>query len=372
MTEVQFNTEVNLLNLINPKPRFVNFYVKGGVGYTFYNATKSDFKTNIVANTAKGGVFVVPWGFGGRLDFNERWGFYGETTFNHAFGDELDAHDSKWTDVNDIYTYTSFGFTYKIYARDKKPVIEEIDIVDPMDTTVAEASLAPINIKVKVPRTVEPGASFTMKIQIDKDLRNEAAKLQQTLPLGFSATERVSEGGSFQFKDQISNISWTSLPKTPETLFIEYGVKVADDVEEKTYVIPGILFYTENGEERMHQFKLELKVERPVVAEEKPETNDEGSQSNNADIKTTEPETNSASNNDNGIVFRVQVKAIYGGKSSPELIRKKYGLDTEVHEDYHNGYMKYSTGNYGSYQDAALLKQQLREKRNQWSLCSCV
>lgn len=361
ITELQLNAELNLLNIFNPKPRFINFFVKAGAGYVFYDAAKTSTITNQTIGETKGSAFVIPWGFGGRLDFNERWGFYGETSFHHAFSDEIDAHDSKVTDVNDIYTYTSFGITYKMFPKERKRKVDEIEIipVDTQDVAVVE-ELDPIAVSLDAPTVAEPGKSFTIRIQIDKGTRNENAKLQQTLPLGFSAENPKHDNGSFQFKDQICNFSWEAFPEN-EILNLEYTIRVDENIDEKSYIIPGILFYTENGEEKIHHFKHTMNIERPVIAEAPVDTASSGT---TIDEPTpVDPGNQNISQpqvSDSGIEYRVQVRAIYGGKSSPAAVAKRYKIDQEIYEDYHGGYMKYTTGSFNSYEEAAQLKQQLR------------
>lgn len=354
MKEGTLMAEIDLLNIIKPKTRTLNFYLKGGVGYVFYDAIKTDYALDTQVGKSKGSAFVLPWGFGGRIDFNERWSFYGETSFQYAFDDNLDAHASTFTKANDIYTYTSFGIGYKIFPEKRKPVIKEIDVA-PIDTIVV-AELLPIKVLTKAPKTLEPGSEFVLRIQINKDAHKGGAKIQQTLPVGMTASASKSADGTFAYNNQIMTIDWEELPENEETLFIEYKIKVAETIDEKEYILPGIMYYDKDGEENIAQFRTNVTVKTPVVAIVVPDSNIGNT---SVDIKEN-PNNSDTELNNSDIVYRVQVKAIYGGKSTKQAIAKRYGVTGEINEDYHNGYMKYTAGNYSNYSEAAKLKQELR------------
>lgn len=356
--EASLNLEVDLLNIIKPKPRMINFYMRGGVGMAFYNAEKMKQSTGTIVNSVSSNALIIPWGWGIRFDPNDRIGISFENTFKHAMSDDIDAHDSKWTDVNDIVSYTSVGVHYRIFPRDKKPSIEEPPVETIDSVIAAEEKLEPLEIFVSGDGKLYPGEEYTVNVEINKDKRKEKSRLQFSIPLDFEAIEIESGGADFKFVDHICSYTWDKFPEK-ETINVSFKLKISETAEVKSHKIAGILFYNENGEEKIKQININIKVENPPVAENKvDEKPKEVEKTPNEDVKIEKAEK-TVPNSD--LVYRVQVRAIYGGKSSPVAVADMYNLKEEVIEDYDNGYMKYLAGEFATYEEAQAYKQKLRQ-----------
>ena len=59
-----------------------------------------------------------------------------------------------------------------------------------------------VNISFKSPESVVAGMSYIMEIEVDKGDISNFAKLQLSLPEGFTAELLNGEGGTFTFYDQ--------------------------------------------------------------------------------------------------------------------------------------------------------------------------
>lgn len=73
-----------------------------------------------------------------------------------------------------------------------------------------------VNITFKSPESVVAGMSYIMEMEIDKGDISNFAKLQLTLPEGFTAELLNGEGGTFTFYDQKIKLIWISLPADPK------------------------------------------------------------------------------------------------------------------------------------------------------------
>lgn len=336
--------------------RLFNFYVRGGGAYNLFNATEYNLLTNAQMSNVKDGAVEVVGGWGVRFDVSKKIGFTFENIFTYSFSDYLDAHHTQYSQASDIFAYTSLGFSYRIYPQPKKPSLENENDILPIDTVVAEE---PIETKPEVTINVAmPGKMYGIDtseviIKIAKYELNESAKLQQTIPAGFIAKAKNSGESTFSFNDQIASFSWDNLPEDEENIELSYYL-ISNNVAVGTYQIPGIMMYSEGGKENISQFKQSITIEKPkpiaVAIVEQPIESPK---------QTTEQPTESHRNTE-VLEYRVQVRAIYGGKSSPQSITRLYSLKEEVSEEFINGYSKYTAGHFATYEEAKAYKDQLR------------
>ncbi len=412
MHQFGLNLDIDVLDIfMKPaNPRLFNFYVRGGGAYNLYNAVEYNLLTNKEVTKSNGGAIVVDGGWGIRFDLNKKFGITFENIFVYAFDDLLDAHSTQYSQANDLYAYTSLGITYRIYPQPKKPRLEkEVDKTDPdiiaknnedidKEDENTETSEKPkeLEVAVSVPSNLQPSDTTLVSIKLTKYDLKENAKLQQTLPMGFSAVANKDAGAKFSFSDQIVSFTWPELDESKEVIEVSYFL-ISDNKDAGTYNLSGIVFYNRNGAEIIKQFKQPIKVEEPapVIAENNQdnsedvvEDNTEDANNNNTQNTTTKqtntekpvvnkPTTTTPVISDNnkessttvsskpavstqGVVYRVQVRAIYGGKSSPASISRQYGISEPIREEFVDGYAKYTAGNFTTYEEAQAYKNQLR------------
>lgn len=73
-----------------------------------------------------------------------------------------------------------------------------------------------MNINFKMPQKVTAGASFMLEVEVDKGDISNFAKLQMTVPEGFSIELLQGQGGTFTYFDQKMKLIWISLPTEPK------------------------------------------------------------------------------------------------------------------------------------------------------------
>jgi hypothetical protein len=84
-----------------------------------------------------------------------------------------------------------------------------------------------VTITQNIPATAKPGTEFTVEITVNKGSSGGFAKLQQELPVGFTAVEDKNNGASFTFVNQSVKFIWMSLPSDKE-FKVSYKVNVAE------------------------------------------------------------------------------------------------------------------------------------------------
>jgi len=343
-TEGNIHLDMDIMNIFNAKDRrLVNPYIKGGIGFTYFNANVT-YKT-VEYTGARQSTLVIPFGGGIRFDISPRLGITVDQAAVYTFTDLFDGYASKYTDYNDWYSYTSVGLTYRFVSKkDKKkynydeeeiPDNNEVAETKP-DTTVAKPK-AEFEIAADVPSEIYQGDTFIVSIKVSKGdhLVNGKAKIQQTLPIGFVATQGDSKGGKFDFINQVLTIAWNEIP-AGATFNVDYTVTSMES-QPGDYTIPGVVFYTQDSVDMIKQFRKDIVVRS--IAEQ-----------NQMTVVKRESK----------LLYRVQVQAIYGGKTSAKDIQNRYNLNEEVHVDYQGGYTKYTVGGFMTYEEAKRYRDNLR------------
>ncbi len=383
INHIGLNLDIDVFDLfMEKKPiRLFNFYIRGGAAYNFYNATEYKSSDNSVTNTAAAGAPEVTGGWGVRFDISKAVGFTFENIFVYAFDDFLDAHSTQYSKANDLFAYTSLGFTYRLYPKPRKPRLRNQEEEIPVDTTVAAAGKEEnteaepeLTVKTVMPSSIKSNDTILVNLKIYKYDLNEKARLQQTLPIGFKAVAKDNSTAEFDFSDRIVSYTWVRFPGMKEYINLSYYL-ISQGASPGNYSIPGILFYDVDGNEQIKQFKTGITVTKPVaVAQvEHPSGNTTKVEPSNENVDIVKNEATGqntavvtqtskpAQTKPSGVLeYRVQVRAIYGGKSSPQAIARQYGLEKPVYEEFMKGYSKYTAGNFATYQEAKAYRDQLR------------
>ena len=340
-TELNANLDVDLLNIFSAADRrLVNPYLKAGVGMTYFKANVT--YQGIDYNGSEKSALDIPMGGGIRFDVSRRIGITLETTLHYTMTDWFDGFSTVNSEANDWYSYTSVGMTYRFVPKQsqKEPSYEEETDIEEV---VAETEVEPVKPKVpfkveaNMPSEIFQGDTFLVKIHVtvgDAKISGNM-KLQQTLPKGFAVEAGSSSGARFDFTNQTINYFWSTAP-TSNQFDVSYTVyAVNSEVGEVT--IPGIALYTEDSVDKIANFPKNMNIKAfatkdmmLVVTEESP------------------------------LRYRIQVQAIYGGKTTAQEIQRRYNIDKEVHVDYEGGYTKYTVGEYMTYEEARIYRDQLR------------
>ena len=340
-TELNANLDIDIINIFAPTGRrLINPYLKGGVGMTYFKANVT--KQGVDYNGSEQSTLVIPMGGGIRFDLSRRIGITVETTLEYTMTDLFDGFSTVNSKANDWYSYTSIGLTYRFVSKQQKkePSYDEDNYED---ETIAETEVEPVKPKVpysvsaNMPSEIFQGDTFLVSIKVVNGDANISGnmKLQQTLPKGFAVEEGNSAGGRFEFTNQTINYFWDKAPEGNQ-VEVNYTVIAANaDVGQVT--IPGIALYTEDSVDKIANFPKNMNIKSFAIK--------------NDMLVVTEQSL---------LIYRVQVQAIYGGKTSAQDIKRRYNISEDVHVDYEGGYTKYTVGGFKTYEEAKAYRDERR------------
>ena len=115
-----------------------------------------------------------------------------------------------------------------------------------------------ITVTQVVPTAGKTGKEFTIEITVNKGTSGGFAKLQETLPAGFTAIEDKNNGASFFFPTRVVTFIWMTLPNDKE-FKISYKVKVAEGVSGDQSIDGKFAYVVDN-------VKQETKIEAATIA----------------------------------------------------------------------------------------------------------
>jgi hypothetical protein len=129
-----------------------------------------------------------------------------------------------------------------------------------------------VSVDVNAPTTAEPGSEFVVEMTVNKGALDGFAKLQQTLPNGFTANKNETSNATFSFKEQKVKCIWMALPEEG-SFKVAYTVKV-DESANGVYTIDGTFAFIENNEKKsvdIPTIRITVgDVAEPVLADQPP------------------------------------------------------------------------------------------------------
>ncbi len=224
----------------------------------------------------------------------------------------------------------------------------------------------------QTPYLAQGSSEYLVNLLINKGNKEKFAKIQETVPEGFSAVAVESKKAIFTFKDQTIKMLWMNLPTDPYFV-VSYKLVPNEGTIEKPNM-DGTFSYIENdntisiniveSDVNLQNLSKEnllaiISSQSQIITEPsnyvqpqnytgkvKIEIAESALKLIRQDTKLTnmlEPES--------GIYYRVQVAA---GHRPINISRyfKKYNLDKEVRTEFHEGWRKYSVGSFFVYKEA--------------------
>jgi hypothetical protein len=221
---------------------------------------------------------------------------------------------------------------------------------------------------------------------VNKDAIQKFAKIEETVPSGYTAASIDGKGGIFTFKDQVAKFIWMDLPADP---YFTVTYKLIPDeglaADSSSMHLAGVFSYMIN-DRTLTSTIVERKetlaglnkdqvnailngvtiqaTEQPVlIAGADPQTQP-GSKTSGS--SSTPSKTGSSSTSpgravatdsgdvltpESGIYYRVQIAAGHKPVNSQRYFRR-YKLEYSVLKEQHEGWFKYSVGSFTEYRDA--------------------
>jgi len=230
---------------------------------------------------------------------------------------------------------------------------------------------------------------YIVKLLIQKGGNYKYAKVEEKIPKGFKAISVDPKFAIFVFKNNVLKLLWMNLP--PENPFI-VQYKLIPLSSDNTISVPefeGTFSYLTDGKtltipvyqtskdlalltpEEINNIS-EIQTTKPSIAQFQSSTSIKPSYtykeklSTTQNIETKEKLTGTKGSFDlmpsEGIYFRVQIAA--GRKPVYKNYFKKFKLDKEVFREFHDGWYKYTLGNFSIYKEARDYRNYLRNNTN--------
>ncbi len=280
-------------------------------------------------------------------------------------------------------------------------------------------------VKTNLPAAAAPGSTHKVELTVSKPGITGFAKLQQELPSGFNATAVETANSTFSFKDKKVKYLWMALPNGDEftvsyNLTIDpsvSGTQVFDgafsyikDNETQKFSFQEII-KVEVGATQPEQevttvdpatekpvVKDEPKKEEPVAdnsqaeadakkaeeaaakkakeeaekakaaadkkAAEEAKRKKEEEERMKAEAKKETPkkvETAKSANSGSGVIYRVQIAATHNANSTANDFASKYSISDQVYKEDHEGWIKFTVGEFSSYTAAHTFRSSLRD-----------
>jgi hypothetical protein len=233
-----------------------------------------------------------------------------------------------------------------------------------------------------------------VNLMINKGDLKDFGKLQEQIPRGYRAESLRSKNSIFTFKNSIIKFLWMNMPNEPQFV-VSYKLIPEGDIPDQAFIITGTFSYAENertktlniadrevdldnfqGDQLVAQTTTPETSEPVEVAQEETTTADYGNQTeyvadevpivtqpetpeeNNNNVKTNSPDTyegnlaaiTTIQAPNNGVGYRVQIAA--GHNLVSEEYFKKLNVTDEVQIEIHEGWHKYTVGNFPMYRGA--------------------
>lgn len=243
----------------------------------------------------------------------------------------------------------------------------------PITVITVEPEVAEVVATASVSRAVEDlgNNEYKVRLTIEKQGISGFAKLEEYLPEGSEAVALESKQAVFSQVDEKAKFVWMSVP-ADETMEIMYRVKSTQPMVRELATMEGNFSYLEGNETKTVPVAIAM-VEEPVaVVEEEPvvETpvqepepqpqveeevareEEQPAEPVTGQVEIPAPET--------GVSYKVQVVA--GHKLVTEaFLRETYKFQEPYNVENHEGWIKYTTGNFDMYKGARDKREALNE-----------
>lgn len=224
---------------------------------------------------------------------------------------------------------------------------------------------------------VNDNNEIIVNLLVSKSDLNGFGKIQEQIPRGYKASAIRSKNSIFSESGTVIKFLWMNMPKDKQFV-VSYKLTPEEiGTLDPSFAIVGTFSYAEN--ERTHTRNItEQEVDlsnfagEDLVAENPTETTTDNSDVNNFELDTTEnnPEIVSDNNHvepdnvsnydmanitsiptpENGIGYRVQIAA--GHNLVKASYFRKLNITDDVQTEIHQGWHKYTVGNFNMYKDA--------------------
>lgn len=215
--------------------------------------------------------------------------------------------------------------------------------------------------------------------------RNKFAKIQEIIPVGYSATAIETNEGIFSFKDNHAKFLWMALPPqkqfvvsyklSPNTdvssmpdlsgslFYIENDVTKIKSIQNKDFLNSSLIASVNEQKQQKNQSQINISNNNQITQIDNNQNNDSQKLADNTN--KNQNNTNKAKNNKNnqqvtnnliptpeiGIKYKVQIAAGHRLVNTRYYF-KNYNINEPIQVEQHEGWHKYTIGSFGTYKEA--------------------
>ena len=261
--------------------------------------------------------------------------------------------------------------------------VKTANLSTPTDTTETSINIGSKETEIFCSRNfdakqVAPGGTFLVEIKINKTNISGFGKIVENIPEGFTAQEIESNGALFSQKGNEIKFLWMTLPADDE-FTVSYKIMVNEN-STGIKVIDGKMSFLEGSEKKSSlidgssieinstpktDIPQTVNIEnKPPIEENNPKKEDEKplvQDSNPIEESSILVQDKSTENIDpistynnissNQVNYRVQICALRK-KVATDYFVKKHNVKETIYADMHEGWHKYTVGDYKKYMDA--------------------
>ena len=208
-----------------------------------------------------------------------------------------------------------------------------------------------------------------VEVTVNKGAIRGFGKLQETIPIGFTALEKTSSEAIFTAQDRIVKFVWLNLPASNELKVVyklrqttasdeehtvngEFGYLLNDETQKA--ILGSTKFYT--GPKAMESQQAVATIPEVVPTPDPIKTDVTETASGNNQAATTaqtqgKVNTNRVPAPETGVTYKVQISAAHREVGAAYFAeRHNYSGDFSI--ERHEGWIKYVTGRFGEYRSA--------------------
>lgn len=218
---------------------------------------------------------------------------------------------------------------------------------------------------------------YLVHLLINNPAGSKYAKVEETIPSGYQFEEVNSSEGIFSYAASTVKFIWMKLPESSE-FEVVYRLVPKQDEPQGQMLIEGLLTYTDGNVNRVEDIlEMNVALESMTAAQKRnllaTGTIPVATQVPSAVVNRPKPSATSSNVSHtssrsilntrvleagNGVYYRVQLTANLNAFDAT-LFYLEAGLDREVLVEQHDGYYKYTTGPFQSYDQALLYKERI-------------
>lgn len=308
----------------------------------------------------------------------------GEINLSYTF--EVNANYQGTGTIQAQFVYIKDNERYSVGMKDHPVTVgDDGGVAEVVNET--QAAFVPEMIKGHRSVKAINNKDFEVTIKIDKDGLEGFAKIQDELPLGYTAELKLSGESVFSVIDNKIKFIWFNVPAASE-LTVSYILRSTGelnenarlkgtfnfiykddarfiDLPEEDLVIESAIDMAveEAEEEAIEEAVIEEVIEEaivaaPIIVKEEAKAEEEVAKDLSASNKEEEAVVD-ISSPQGGIFYRVQIAA---AKNNVKVtyFKNKFMFRGEIYLENHEGWYKYTTGNYDKYVEARNKREEIR------------